>query len=99
MSEREDLAGLEELTSEHRGVRIWSVQGPSQQALIDRIAVILGEHMADGDELHITYAVVQNGSEDRTKFRFLREPDVWTELFFEYSALLILRGPPPPLPE
>jgi hypothetical protein len=83
---------LDEFTSEHRGVRVWSVLATSHQDLIDRVAVVLGEHMADNDELHVTYAVVQNGSEEHVRHRVLREPDVWTELHFEYSALIILRG-------
>ena len=84
-------SGLE-FTSEHRGVRVWSVQATSQQGLIDRVALLLGEHMADDDHLHVTYAVVQNGSQEHVRPRILREPDIWTELHFEYSALIILRG-------
>lgn len=83
---------LDEFTSEHRGVRVWSVQAASQQELIDRVAVVLGEHMAESDELHMTYAVVQNGSAEHVRPRVLRGPDVWTELYFEYSALIVLRG-------
>jgi hypothetical protein len=83
---------FDEAASEHRGVRVWSVQAPSQQDLTDRVAIILGEHMADDDELHVTYAVVQNGSQERVRPRLMRQPDVWTELHFEYSALIILRG-------
>jgi hypothetical protein len=88
----DELAGLEELSSQHLGVRVWSVQAASQQALIDRVAVVLGEHMADGDELHVSYAVVQNGSQEHIRPRLLREPAVWTELHFEYSALIVLRS-------
>jgi hypothetical protein len=85
--------GLEEASSQHLGVRVWSVQATSQQMLIDRVAVVLGEHMDDADDMHITYAVVQNGSQERVRPRVLREPDVWTELYFEYSALIVLRSP------
>jgi hypothetical protein len=92
MSDDPNDVGLEEASSQHLGVRVWSVNAPSQQALIDRVAVVLGEHMADGDELHITYAVVQNGSEERVRPRVLREPEVHTELYFEYSALIVLRA-------
>jgi hypothetical protein len=90
-----DLEGLEQAVSEHNGVRVWSVLATSQQHLADRVAVVLGEHMTDQDELHVTYAVVQNGSQPRTKRRLLREPDTWTELSFEYSAMIILRGASP----
>jgi hypothetical protein len=86
--------GLEEASSQHLGVRVWSVNAASQQALIDRVAVVLGEHMADGDELHVTYAVVQNGSKERVRPRVLRGPEVHTELYFEYSALIVLRALP-----
>lgn len=91
MSVPKTKAGLE-FTSEHAGVRVWSVQAASQQGLIDRVAVVLGEHMEDGDELYVTYAVVQNGAQDRVRPHLLRQPDVWTELHFEYSAMIILRG-------
>ena len=71
MSDEVDDVGLEEVSSEHLGVRVWSVQAVSQQALIDRVAVVLGEHMADDDELHVTYAVVENGSQEHVKARLL----------------------------
>lgn len=83
---------LDEFASEHLGVRAWSVLAASQQDLTDRVAVVLGEHMADRDELHVTYAVIQNGSQEHVRARLLRDPEVWTELHFEYSALIILRG-------
>lgn len=92
MSDDPDHVGLEEVSSQHLGVRVWSVQGASQQALIDRVAVVLGEHMADGDELHVTCPVVQNGSQNHVRPRLLREPEVWTELHFEYSAMIVLRS-------
>ncbi len=92
MSDEVDDVGLEEVSSQHLGVRVWSVQAASQQALIDRVAVLLGEHMADHDELHVTYAVVENGSQEHVKARWLGAPAVWTELYFEYSALIVLRS-------
>lgn len=84
---------LDDAVSQHRGIRVWSITAGTQQELTDRIALILGEHMSDADELHITHAVVQNGSQNRQRARFLREPDVWTDLYFEYSAVIVLRGP------
>jgi hypothetical protein len=48
--------------------------------------------MTDDDELHITHSVIQNGSQDKVHQRFLRRPEAYTELFFEYSAVLVLRG-------
>ena len=93
MSDPADRPELAEVNSEHGGTRVWSVSGASQQALTDRVAVVLAEHMARDDELHVTYAVVQTGSEERAKARLLREPERWTELSFEYSVLIILRSP------
>jgi len=78
--------------SEHLGVRVWSVQAPSQQGLVDRMAVILGEHMADDDELHISYNAMQNGAQPRQRTHLLKAPEQWNELFFEYSALIVLRA-------
>ncbi len=93
MSESENgQPRLDEFASEHLGVRVWSVLAASQQDLTDRVAVVLGEHMADNDELHVTYAVIQNGSQEHVHPRLLRDPEVWTELHFEYSALIILRS-------
>jgi hypothetical protein len=87
-----DLEGLEQAVAEHNGVRVWSVLATSQQDLTDRVAVVLGEHMTDSDELYVTYAVVQNGSEPHAQRRMMREPKIWTELSFEYSAMIVLRG-------
>jgi hypothetical protein len=90
--------GLEGIVgSEHAGVRVWSVCAPTLQELIDRIAVILGEHMADGDQLHVSYNAMQIGEQLVQRPHLLRAPEQWTESFFEYSALLVLRGPRPGL--
>jgi hypothetical protein len=48
--------------------------------------------MADGDELHVAYNGMQNGSELRKQRRVVRASEVWTELHFEYSALIVLRA-------
>jgi hypothetical protein len=77
---------------EHLGVRVWSVHAPTLQELIDRIAVILGEHMADGDELHVSYNAMQTGSQLIERPHLLRATEQWTETDFEYLALLVLRG-------
>ena len=81
-----------EFSAEHRGVRVWSVQAASQQELIDRISVVLGEHMDDGDELHVTHTVVQSGSQDHVRPRLVGPARTWTELYFEHTALIVLRG-------
>ncbi len=83
--------------SEHAGVRVWSVSAPTLQELIDRIAVILGEHMADGDQLHVSSNAMQTGEQLVQRPHLLRAPEQWTESFFEYSALLVLRGSRPDL--
>ncbi len=79
--------------SEHLGVRVWSMRGETMQELIDQIAMVLGEHMADGDELHISYSSMQTGQQLRERAHLLRAPEQWTEVFYEYSALVVLRSP------
>jgi hypothetical protein len=88
----DQLSTLAAAAAEHNGVRVWSIVAPTQQELVDRIALVLGEHMADDYELHITHSVVQDGSQDKVRQRFLRRADAWTELYFEYSAVIVLRG-------
>jgi hypothetical protein len=88
----DQLHALEAAAAEHNGVRVWSIVASTQHELAERIALTLGEHMTDDDELHITHSVIQNGSRDKARSRFLREPDAWTELYFEYSAVIVLRG-------
>lgn len=78
--------------SQHLGVRVFSVSAASLQELIDRIAVILGEHLDHDDELHISYNSTQNGSQQHVGQKLLQPSRPWTELFFEYSALLVLRA-------
>ena len=80
------------VSSEHLGVRVWSVQASSMQQLIDQLAIVLGEHMADGDELHVSFNAMQNGSQLRQRHHLLKAPEEWTELSFEYSALVVLRA-------
>jgi hypothetical protein len=92
MSDDPGDIGVQAPSSQHHAVRVWSVQAPSQQILTDRVALVLGEHMADGDELHISHAVIQNGSEEHVRPRLLREPQLHTDLYFEYSALIVLRS-------
>jgi hypothetical protein len=88
-----DEQRLEQIvSSEHLGVRVWSIQMPSMRELIDQVAVVLGEHMADGDELHVSFDAMQNGSQLHHRYHLLKAPEEWTELHFEYSALIVLRG-------
>src|SRR3954449_1609569 len=76
------------------GVRVFYIAAPTIQALVDRLALVLGEHMRDGDELHVTYNAMQSGWQEHpsTKGGLIRRPEAgWTELRFEYSAFVVLR--------
>jgi hypothetical protein len=77
--------------SEHLGVRVFCVTAPDPQQLADQIALTLGEHLAAEDEIHITYGALQTGwHNDPGRAGWLgREPHA--QLFFEYTALLVLR--------
>ena len=88
----DELHALDAAAAEHHGVRVWSIVAPTQQELANRIALVLGEHMTDDDELHITHAVVQNGAETKSRRHVLREDETWTELSFEYSGVIVLRA-------
>lgn len=92
MSEPEPALPEEIVGSEHLGVRVWFLTAASMQQLADSLAVLLGEHLDDGDELHVTYNAIQSGSHHHPrKPGLLRGRDPYTELFFEYSALVVLR--------
>jgi hypothetical protein len=54
-----DIIGAEEA-----GVRVFWVSAGTMQGLVDRLALVLGEHMSDGDELHVTYNAMQSGWQD-----------------------------------
>ena len=50
--------------------------------------------MHDGDDLHITYNALELGwtNHPERKGHLLRAPEQgWTELHFEYSAMVVLR--------
>ncbi len=90
-----DVIGAEE-----GGVRVFWVSADTMQGLVERLALVLGEHMSDGDELHVTYNAMQSGWRDHAprKGNLIRRPESgWTELRFEYSAFVVLRerGIPP----
>lgn len=79
--------------SEHRGVRVFWMTGDTMQDLVDRLALVLGEHLTDGDELHVTYNAMQTGWQNHMPTRSLvrgAQPGT-TELFFEYSTFVVLR--------
>ena len=77
--------------SEHLGVRVFSISAPDAQQLADQIALVLGEHMASDDEMHLTYNAIQTGwHHDPGREGWMRRP-AYTQLLFEYTALLVLR--------
>jgi hypothetical protein len=82
------------LAAAEGGVRVFWVVANTMQDLVDRLALVLGEHMADGDELHVTYNAMQSGWHNHppVKGNLLRAPQpAWTELRFEYSTFVVLR--------
>jgi hypothetical protein len=49
------------IRSEHLGVRVFCLAAPDPQQLADHIALVLGEHLAVDDQMHITYNALQTG--------------------------------------
>jgi hypothetical protein len=81
--------------AEEGGVRVFYISAPTMADLVDRLALVLGEHMHDDDELHVTYNAMQAGWTEHppTKGHLIRPPQQgWTELHFEYSAFVVLRA-------
>lgn len=80
--------------AEEGGVRVFYIAAATMQELVNRLALVLGEHMHDGDELHVTYNAMQSGWTEHPakKGHVMRKPEAgWTELHFEYSAFVVLR--------
>ena len=77
------------LAHEDAGTRTWAVSAPSQGELVHRVTLIFAEHVHDDDDVHIAYNAMQTGWRDRPP----RDADesTFTELFFEYSALIVVR--------
>ena len=76
-------------------VRVFWLTAETMQGLVDRLALVLSEHMADSDELHVTYNAMQSGWQEhpgRKGSIVTPAQPSWTELRFEYSAFVILRG-------
>jgi hypothetical protein len=87
--------GLPEGTvdSEHLRVRVFCVSATDAQQLADRLALVLGEHMQNDDEMHVSYNAIQSGWQHNPgREGWLGRP-AHTQLFFEYTALLVLRRP------
>jgi hypothetical protein len=77
------------LLAESDGTRTWTVWAPSRDELLQRVTLIFAEHVHDDDEVHISYNAMQTGWEDHPP-RAANE-SAFTELFFEYSALIVIR--------
>ncbi|HEY4277618.1 MAG TPA: hypothetical protein VGM91_05330 [Conexibacter sp.] len=89
------MPGGEIVLAEEGGVRVFYIAAVTMQDLVDRLALVLGEHMRDNDELHVTYNAMQSGWTEHPakKGHVLRAPEEgWTELHFEYSAFAVLRA-------
>ena len=81
--------------SQEGAVRVFWLKSDSMQGLVDRLALVLSEHMAAGDELHVTYNAMQSGWQEQPprKGSMLRPARPgWTELHFEYSTFVVLRS-------
>ena len=90
MSESELPEGI--VGSEHLGVRVFCVAAADPQQLADQVALVLGDHLAAEDDLHITYNSIQAGwQHDAGRAGWLGR-QAHTQLFFEYTALLVLRA-------
>ncbi len=78
--------------SEHLGVRVFCITAADSQQLADQIALTLGEHLAAEDEIHITYNALQTGWQHDAGRTGWQGRDAHTQLFLEYTALLVLRA-------
>lgn len=81
-------------TAEAGGVRTVWVESETMQGLVDRLTVFLGEHMRGDDDLHVCYNAMSSGwTLHPAQPGGLRHgpQGEWTELAFEYSALVVLR--------
>ena len=75
------------------------LQAPTLDELGDQVATLLGEQLRPEHELHLTYSSMQTGWQESPGFgqafagvHVGRTPR--TTLFFEYSALVVLRSRP-----
>jgi hypothetical protein len=70
---------------------VFCVAAPDPQQLADQIALVLGEHLAPDDDMHLTYNAIQTGwQHDPGRTGWLGRP-AHTQLFFEEKPLLVLR--------
>ena len=84
--------------SEHLGVRVFCISAPDPQQLATNSRSVLGEHMAGDDEMHLTYNGIQSGWQHDPGRTGWPGPSPHTQLFFEHTALLVLRSAGPRRP-
>lgn len=98
--ELEELEGV--ISAQHRGAQVFWITAPQMPELVERLAMVLGEHMTDAHELHVTYNAMQAGWEkhEPQPGGVLRAAKPgWTDLHFEYSAFVVLRSAEAPVNE
>jgi hypothetical protein len=77
------------LLAEADGTRTWTVWAATREELLERVTLIFAEHVHDDDEIHIAYNAMQTGWQNHPPAN-TNEPS-FTQLFFEYSALVVVR--------
>jgi hypothetical protein len=77
------------LLEEREGTRTWTVWAPSREELLERVTLIFAEHIHDDDEVHIAYNAMQSGWRQHPPNQ--NDGSTYTELSFEYSALIVTR--------
>jgi hypothetical protein len=78
----------EMLAAEHEETCTWTVWGSSREELLRRVTLIFAEHVHEDDEVHVAYNAMQSGWREEPN---PREGATFTELFFEHSALIVIR--------
>jgi hypothetical protein len=77
------------LLAEADGTRTWTVWAASREELVQRVTLIFAEHVQDDNEVHVAYNAMQTGWREDPAGE-ANQP-AFTELFFEYSALIVVR--------
>jgi hypothetical protein len=69
---------------------VLTISVPDAQQLADQLALVRGEHMASDDEMHLTYNAMHTGWRQDPGRQGWQRRSPHTQLFFEYTALLVL---------
>lgn len=91
-AESDELSEL--LHAQRAGVQVFWICGDTKQALAERLAIVLSEHLNDGDEYQLSYNAMRIGWENhpgRKAGIFAKGRSARTELFFEYSVIVTIR--------